>query len=391
MILVTGGAGFIGSNFVLDWLAQTDEALVNLDKLTYAGNLHNLASLRDHRGHIFIQGDVNDLPLLHSLFQQHRPRAIVHLAAESHVDRSIHAPEDFIQTNICGTFALLEAARAYWQKLPQPEKDAFRFLHVSTDEVYGSLGTTAPRFSETTPYAPNSPYSASKAASDHLVRAYHHTYGLPTLTTHCSNNYGPYHFPEKLIPLIIANALVGKSLPIYGDGQNVRDWLYVGDHCAALRCVLSDGTPGETYNIGGRNEQTNLEVVHTLCDILDQLARKPNAASYREQITYVTDRPGHDRRYAIDTSKIERELGWKPAETFETGIRKTVQWYLDHQEWVRDVQSGDYRNWIAQNYDDRRTIPYQGAAQPWQHTTTIVKASSSPVAGARDCTPSPWV
>lgn len=361
MILVTGGVGFIGSNFVLDWLAADGSPVINLDKLTYAGNLENLASIQGDPRHIFAHGDINDRTLVAQLLKQHQPRAIVHFAAESHVDRSIHGPEDFIQTNITGTFHLLEETRAYWMTLGKAEKSAFRFLHVSTDEVYGSLSPADPPFSETTPYAPNSPYSASKAAADHLVRAYHHTYGLPTLSTNCSNNYGPYHFPEKLIPLIIANALASKPLPVYGDGLHVRDWLYVGDHCAAIRCVLADGTPGETYNIGGWNEKTNLDVVHTLCDILDQLGPKP-AGSYREQITHVTDRPGHDRRYAIDARKIERELGWKPSETFETGIRKTVQWYLDHQEWVRDVQSGDYRNWIAQNYGDRSVTPREGAA-----------------------------
>jgi dTDP-glucose 4,6-dehydratase len=352
MILVTGGAGFIGSNFILDWLAQNDEPIVNLDKLTYAGNLNNLERVRQDARHHFIKGDICDTSVVASLLELHKVRAIVHFAAESHVDRSILGPGEFITTNIAGTFSLLEAARAYWSALPVAEQSAFRFLHVSTDEVYGSLGPSAPPFSETTAYAPNSPYSASKAAADHLVRAYHHTYGLPTLTTNCSNNYGPYHFPEKLIPLIIANARAGKPLPIYGDGQNVRDWLYVGDHCTAIRRVLTAGKPGETYNIGGWNEMTNLEVVHTLCDILDQLAPKP-AGSYRAQITYVKDRPGHDRRYAIDARKIERELGWKPSETFATGIRKTVQWYLDHQEWVLDVQSGDYLKWLEKNYSQR--------------------------------------
>jgi dTDP-glucose 4,6-dehydratase len=351
MILVTGGAGFIGSNFVLDWLAQSDEPIINFDKLTYAGNLNNLSSVRQDPRHIFVQGDICDKQQVASLLSTHRPRAIVHFAAESHVDRSIHGPGEFITTNVNGTFSLLEAARAYWSDLSETERPAFRFLHVSTDEVYGSLGPEDAPFSETTPYAPNSPYSASKAASDHLVRAYHHTYGLPVLTTNCSNNYGPYHFPEKLIPLVISNALAGKPLPIYGDGQNVRDWLYVVDHCAAIRCVLADGKPGETYNVGGWNEKTNLEVVHTLCDILDELA--PKSGSYRDQITYVKDRPGHDRRYAIDAHKIERELGWKPTESFDSGIRKTVQWYLDHQEWVRDVQSGEYLKWVEQNYSKR--------------------------------------
>jgi dTDP-glucose 4,6-dehydratase len=357
MILVTGGAGFIGSNFVLDWLQQHDEPVVNLDKLTYAGNLENLASLAQDKRHIFIKGDICDTALVKSLLEQHKPRAIVHFAAESHVDRSIHGPAEFVTTNVNGTFSMLEAARGYWTAMPEPACGAFRFLHVSTDEVYGSLGPEDAPFSETTPYAPNSPYSASKAAADHLVRAYHHTYGMPTLTTNCSNNYGPYHFPEKLIPLIIANARAGKPLPIYGDGQQIRDWLYVGDHCAAIRCVLERGTTGQTYNIGGWNEKANLEVVHTLCDILDELDPKPAGAeghrSYREQITYVKDRPGHDRRYAIDARKIERELGWKPAETFDTGIRKTVRWYLEHQDWVRNVQSGDYQKWMEKNYEKR--------------------------------------
>lgn len=349
MILVTGGAGFIGANFVLDWLAQSDEPVINLDKLTYAGNLNNLASLRDDPRHVFVKGDIGDAALVASLLATHRPRAVLHFAAESHVDRSILGPAAFIETNINGTFALLEAVRAYWGKLPEDDKSAFRFLHVSTDEVYGTLGPLDAPFTETTAYAPNSPYSASKAASDHLVRAYRHTYGLPTLTTNCSNNYGPYHFPEKLIPLIITNARAGKALPIYGDGQQVRDWLYVSDHCAAIRRVLEAGHLGETYNIGGWNEMANLDVVYTLCDILDVLDSKAEG-SYRDQITYVTDRPGHDRRYAIDAGKIERELGWKPAETFESGIRKTVQWYLEHQEWVRDVQSGDYLKWVEKQY-----------------------------------------
>lgn len=349
MILVTGGAGFIGANFVLDWLAQSDEPVINLDKLTYAGNLNNLASLRDDPRHIFVQGDIGDSALVASLLATHQPRAVLHFAAESHVDRSILGPAAFIETNINGTFALLEAVRAYWGKLPEDDKSAFRFLHVSTDEVYGTLGPLDAPFTETTAYAPNSPYSASKAASDHLVRAYRHTYGLPTLTTNCSNNYGPYHFPEKLIPLIITNARAGKALPIYGDGQQVRDWLYVSDHCAAIRRVLEAGHLGETYNIGGWNEMANLDVAYTLCDILDVLDSKAEG-SYRDQITYVTDRPGHDRRYAIDAGKIERELGWKPAETFESGIRKTVQWYLEHQEWVRDVQSGDYLKWVEKQY-----------------------------------------
>ncbi|MEX3841108.1 dTDP-glucose 4,6-dehydratase [Paraburkholderia sp. BR10882] len=352
MILVTGGAGFIGANFVLDWLSQSDEAVLNVDKLTYAGNLGTLKSLRDDARHAFARVDICDRAALDALFTQHKPRAVLHFAAESHVDRSIHGPADFVQTNVVGTFTLLEAARQYWSDLPAAEKAAFRFLHVSTDEVFGSLSATDAQFSETTPYAPNSPYSATKAASDHLVRAYHHTYGLPTLTTNCSNNYGPYQFPEKLIPLMIANALADKPLPVYGDGQNVRDWLYVSDHCSAIREVLMRGKVGETYNIGGWNEKKNLEVVHTLCDLLDELRPKA-AGSYREQITYVTDRPGHDRRYAIDARKLERELGWKPAETFETGLAKTVRWYLDNQAWVDDVVSGDYRKWVETNYAKR--------------------------------------
>ncbi|MDP3439240.1 MAG: dTDP-glucose 4,6-dehydratase [Azonexus sp.] len=350
MIIVTGAAGFIGSNFVLDWLAQSDEAVINLDALTYAGNLENLASLQGDPRHIFVKGSIGDFDLVAKLLAEYQPRAIVNFAAESHVDRSIHGPEDFIQTNIVGTFHLLEALRAYWSKLDGAAKDSFRFLHVSTDEVYGSLGKDDPAFTETHRYEPNSPYSASKAASDHLVRAYHHTYGLPVLTTNCSNNYGPYHFPEKLIPLVISNALAGKSLPIYGDGQQIRDWLYVKDHCSAIRRVLEVGRVGETYNVGGWNEKPNLDVVHTLCAILDELNPRPDGQPYKAQITYVTDRLGHDRRYAIDASKIERELGWKPAETFETGIRKTVQWYLDNQPWVENVTSGAYRQWIDKNY-----------------------------------------
>ncbi len=351
MILVTGGAGFIGANFVLDWLARGGEPVVNLDKLTYAGNPDNLASLQDDARHVFVQGDIGDRPLVAALLERHRPRAIVHFAAESHVDRSIHGPADFIRTNIDGTFSLLEAARGYLGTLDAPGRAAFRFLHVSTDEVYGSLLPGDAPFSESTPHAPNSPYAASKAASDHLVRAWHHTYGLPVLTGNCSNNYGPLQFPEKLIPLMIANALAGKPLPVYGDGRQVRDWLYVGDHCAALRCLLAAGLPGETYNIGGWNEKTNLEVVHTLCALLDEL--RPTAKSYRDQIAFVTDRPGHDRRYAIDARKIESALGWRPAETFETGLRKTVQWYLDHQDWVQKVQSGEYQQWITRNYAQR--------------------------------------
>lgn len=349
-ILVTGGAGFIGGNFVLNWLADPNaDGVVNVDKLTYAGNRKTLAPVEGDPRHIFSQTDICDRAALDGLFAKYKPRAVVHFAAESHVDRSIHGPGEFVQTNIVGTFTLLEAARAYWGGLDAEAKAAFRFLHVSTDEVFGSLGPSDPQFSETTPYAPNSPYSASKAASDHLVRAYHHTYGLPVLTTNCSNNYGPYHFPEKLIPLMIANALGGKPLPVYGDGQNVRDWLYVGDHCAAIREVLARGRLGETYNVGGWNEMTNLQVVHTLCDLLDQLKPKANG-SYRDQITFVRDRPGHDLRYAIDARKLERELGWKPAETFETGLRKTVQWYLDNQAWVQDVMSGEYRSWVAKQY-----------------------------------------
>ncbi|MCG2583469.1 dTDP-glucose 4,6-dehydratase [Massilia sp. TS11] len=352
MIFVTGGAGFIGSNFVLDWLAQSQEPVLNYDKLTYAGNLKNLAALDGDARHLFVRGDICDKDKVLALLRQHRPRAIVHFAAESHVDRSILGPGAFIETNVNGTFSLLEAARAYWGELDAEAKAAFRFLHVSTDEVYGTLGPEDPPFSETTAYAPNSPYSASKAASDHLVRAYHHTYGLPVLTTNCSNNYGPYHFPEKLIPLIISNALAGKPLPIYGDGQQVRDWLYVSDHCAAIRRVLDAGRPGETYNVGGWNEMANLDVVHILCDMLDR-ARPKAAGSYRDQITFVQDRPGHDRRYAIDARKLERELGWKPAETFESGIAKTVDWYLTHQAWVDDVRSGAYLTWMEQNYAHR--------------------------------------
>jgi dTDP-glucose 4,6-dehydratase len=351
MIFITGGAGFIGSNFVLDWLAQLDEPVINLDKLTYAGNLENLSSLQGDARHVFVQGDLRDRTLVDALLAEHRPRAVLHFAAESHVDRSIHGPEDFIQTNIVGTFRLLEAVRAYWSGLPEADKAAFRFLHVSTDEVYGTLSKDDPPFAETTPYEPNSPYSASKAASDHLVRAWHHTYGLPVLTTNCSNNYGPYHFPEKLIPLMIVNALAGKPLPVYGDGMQIRDWLYVKDHCSAIRRVLEAGRLGETYNVGGWNEKPNIEIVHTVCQLLDELRPRADGQPYAEQITYVTDRPGHDRRYAIDARKIERELGWKPAETFETGIRKTVHWYLDNPEWVSNVQSGAYREWVAKQYE----------------------------------------
>ncbi|HRI17688.1 MAG TPA: dTDP-glucose 4,6-dehydratase [Burkholderiaceae bacterium] len=352
MILVTGGAGFIGANFVLDWLAASDEPVLNLDALTYAGNLQSLQALRGDARHVFVQGDITDRPLLDRLFAQHRPRAVVHFAAESHVDRSIHGPAAFVRTNVEGTFTLLEAARAHWAALPGREKDGFRFHHVSTDEVYGSLDATEPAFTESHPFAPNSPYSASKAAADHLVRAWHHTYGLPVLTTNCSNNYGPLHFPEKLIPLMIVNALAGRPLPVYGDGMNVRDWLYVGDHCAAIREVLARGRVGETYNVGGCNEMPNIEIVHAVCALLDEL-RPDTAGSYARLVTYVKDRPGHDRRYAIDARKIERELGWRPAETFATGIRKTVRWYLDHPDWVANVQSGAYRDWVAANYGGR--------------------------------------
>lgn len=349
-ILVTGGAGFIGANFVIDWLAAGREPVVNFDKLTYAGNLENLSNLKGNNSHVFVQGDIGDYDLVLKTLIQHRPRALLNFAAESHVDRSIHSPEDFIQTNIVGTYRLLEAVRAYVGGMSSAEKAAFRLLHVSTDEVYGSLGFGAPAFTEEHTYQPNSPYSASKAASDHLVRAYHHTYGLPVITTNCSNNYGPYQFPEKLIPLMIHNALNGKPLPVYGDGLNVRDWLYVGDHCAAIRAVLERGRIDETYNVGGWNEKSNIEVVHTLCDILDTEQPRPDGASYRTQITFVPDRPGHDRRYAIDATKIDRELGWKPAQTFETGIRQTVRWYLENQSWVNNVTSGAYREWIATQY-----------------------------------------
>jgi len=351
MIFVTGGAGFIGANFVLDWLAQSDESVLNYDKLTYAGNLNNLASLNNDARHVFVKGDIIDSAHLCGLFFEYQPRAIVHFAAESHVDRSIHGPAAFVTTNVNGTFNLLEAARTYWQSLEGEDKANFRFLHISTDEVYGTLAADDAAFSETTAYAPNSPYSATKAASDHLVRAYHHTYGLPVLTTNCSNNYGPYHFPEKLIPLMIANARAGKDLPVYGDGLQVRDWLYVKDHCAAIRRVLEAGRPGETYNVGGWNEQTNLSVVHTLCELLDDLQPKAQG-SYKDQIKHVTDRPGHDRRYAIDARKIEKELGWKPQETFTTGLRKTVEWYLANDEWTKQVQSGEYLKWVALQYDE---------------------------------------
>ena len=351
-ILVTGGAGFIGSNFVLDWFQTSSEPVVNLDALTYAGNRANLAALQGEARHTFVHGDIGDRALVDSLLATHQPRAIVHFAAESHVDRSIHGPGAFMKTNVDGTFTLLEAARAHWGGLAADAKAAFRFHHVSTDEVYGSLQPGAPAFTESHPYEPNSPYSASKAASDHLVRAWHHTYGLPVVTTNCSNNYGPYHFPEKLIPLMIVNALAGKPLPVYGDGQQIRDWLYVGDHCSGIRAVLAGGRLGETYNIGGWNEQANIDIVHIVCGLLDELRPDP-AGPYARLITYVTDRPGHDRRYAIDARKIEHELGWRPAETFATGIRKTVQWYLANADWVASVQSGAYRDWVSTNYEAR--------------------------------------
>jgi dTDP-glucose 4,6-dehydratase len=349
-LLVTGGAGFIGANFVLDWLAASDEPLINLDKLTYAGNPETLASLQGDARHQLVQGDIGDTALVSRLLAEHRPRAVVNFAAESHVDRSIHGPGEFIETNIVGTFRLLESVRGYWSALLEADKTAFRFLHVSTDEVYGSLAKGDPAFSETHRYEPNSPYSASKAASDHLVRAWHHTYGLPVLTTNCSNNYGPYHFPEKLIPLMIVNALAGKPLPVYGDGMQIRDWLYVKDHCSAIRRVLEAGRLGEVYNVGGWNEKPNIEIVQTICQLLDEMRPKADGTSYAQQITYVTDRPGHDRRYAIDARKLEAELGWKPAETFDTGIRKTVEWYLANPEWVQHVQSGAYREWVNKQY-----------------------------------------
>jgi dTDP-glucose 4,6-dehydratase len=351
-IFVTGGAGFIGSNFVLDWLDQTNELVLNLDKLTYAGNLQTLASAQGNPNHTFVQGDIGDRALVDLLLAKHQPRAVVNFAAESHVDRSIHGPGDFIQTNIVGTFNLLESVRCYWSTLPEPKKSTFRFLHVSTDEVYGTLSKDDPPFAETHPYEPNSPYSASKAASDHLVRAWHHTYRLPVLTTNCSNNYGPYHFPEKLIPLMIVNALAGRPLPVYGDGMQVRDWLYVKDHCSAIRRVLESGNLGETYNVGGWNEKPNIEIVKTVCALLDEMSPRADGKPYAQQITYVTDRPGHDRRYAIDATKIYHELGWKPAETFDTGIRKTVQWYLANPEWVVNVQSGAYKDWVSKQYNN---------------------------------------
>ena len=349
-VLITGGAGFIGANFVLDWVANTDEKIINLDKLTYAGNMASLASLQNNPQHVFVQGDIGDDKLLPKLLAEHQPRAVLNFAAESHVDRSIHGPGDFIETNIVGTFRLLESVRGYWQALAPKAQQQFRFLHVSTDEVYGSLSPQDPAFSENNKYEPNSPYSASKAASDHLVRAWHHTYGLPVLTTNCSNNYGPLHFPEKLIPLMIVNALAGKPLPVYGDGMQVRDWLYVKDHCSAIRSVLEGGQLGETYNVGGWNEKPNIEIVNTVCALLDEMRPRSDGQSYATQITYVKDRPGHDRRYAIDARKLEKELGWKPAETFETGIRKTVAWYLDNAEWVANVQSGAYREWVTKQY-----------------------------------------
>ena len=356
-ILVTGGAGFIGSNFVLDWLAQSEETVVNLDKLTYAGNLRNLDPIKDNPKHFFVHGDIGDSALVATLLVRYQPRAILNFAAESHVDRSISGPAEFIETNIVGTFRLLEAARAYRGGLTEPDASNFRFLHVSTDEVYGSLVPNEAAFSESRRYEPNSPYSASKAASDHLVRAYHHTYGLPVLTTNCSNNYGPLHFPEKLIPLMIVNALAGKPLPVYGDGQQIRDWLYVKDHCSAIRVVLSSGRVGETYNVGGWNEKANLDIVHSVCALLDEMQPRSDAQPYASQISFVTDRPGHDRRYAIDARKISEELGWKPAETFETGLRKTVRWYLDNPQWVQEVQSGAYRDWVAQQYQGAGGAP----------------------------------
>ena len=351
MVLITGGAGFIGSNLVHYWIDSTDDVTVNVDALTYAGNLQNLAAVMGHPRHVFLRADIGDTEAIAQILAKHRPRAVINLAAESHVDRSIHDPDAFVQTNVIGTQRLLKAVRAHWSALPGRERDDFRFLHVSTDEVYGSLDASgAPPFRETTPYAPNSPYAASKAASDHLVRAWHHTYGLPVLTTNCSNNYGPFQFPEKLIPLVIRRALAGDTLPVYGDGLNVRDWLFVGDHCAAIKCVLERGRPGETYNIGAANERTNIEVLRRICDILDAGKPRPDDRSYREQITFVKDRPGHDRRYAIDAGRIERELGWKPVETFESGLARTIRWYLENQEWMANVTSGTYRDWIALNY-----------------------------------------
>ncbi len=356
MILVTGGAGFIGSNFVLDWIAQSDEALINLDKLTYAGNLENLASLKNHPHHIFVQGDIADRNLVSQLLEKYQPRAVINFAAESHVDRSIHGPADFIQTNVLGTFNLLESVRDYWQSLDDAKRLQFRFLHVSTDEVYGSLQAHEPAFTEQHMYQPNSPYAATKASSDHLVRAWHHTYQLPVLTTNCSNNYGPFHFPEKLIPLMIINALAGKPLPIYGDGQQIRDWLYVKDHCSAIRTVLAQGKVGETYNIGGCNEQANIDVVKMICSILDELQPRADGRSYQTQISFVTDRPGHDKRYAIDASKIRHDLAWLPKETFASGLEKTIRWYLAHPDWIEHVTSGSYRDWIKQHYQNESGV-----------------------------------
>jgi dTDP-glucose 4,6-dehydratase len=353
MILVTGGAGFIGSNFILTWMRAAGEAVVNLDLLTYAGNASNLASLAGNERYTFVHGDICDVELVGRLLQRYKPRAIVHFAAETHVDRSIVSPDAFVRTNVQGTFTLLEQARAYWVNLSASEQENFRFLHVSTDEVYGTLGPDDPPFSETTAYAPNSPYSASKAGSDHLARAYFHTYRLPVLTTNCSNNYGPYQFPEKLIPLMVLNALEGKPLPVYGDGKNVRDWLFVEDHCSAIRTVLESGRPGETYNVGGNSERANIEIVTAICDLVDEMRPRPGAAPRRSLITYVKDRPGHDRRYAIDARKITCELGWRPAEKFESGLRKTVQWYLEHGEWIDGVRTGSYRDWITKNYANR--------------------------------------
>ena len=353
-IIVTGGSGFIGANFVHQWIATESPGVINLDKLTYAGNPASLRAIESDPGYVFVRGDIGDFAAVSDLLAQRKPVAIVNFAAESHVDRSIHGPGEFVQTNLVGTFQLLEAVRGYWSSLAADARSSFRFLHVSTDEVYGSLQSGDPPFTEQTAYAPNSPYSASKAGSDHLVRAYHHTYGLPTITTNCSNNYGPYQFPEKLIPLVILNALAGKPLPVYGDGKNVRDWLYVGDHCTAIRLALAKGRPGETYNVGGRNERTNIDVVRTLCRILDELRPSANAKPHESLITFVSDRPGHDRRYAIDASKSSAELGWKPVETFESGIRKTVRWYLDNPDWVQGVVSGDYRKWMEKNYSDRQ-------------------------------------
>jgi len=357
LILVTGGAGFIGANFVLDWLAASQEPVVNLDKLTYAGNLANLDAVKGDARHVFVRGDIGDPACVEKLLGEYRPRAVINFAAESHVDRSIHGPGEFVQTNLVGTFRLLEAVRGHWSALPEPERASFRFLHVSTDEVYGSLGADDPAFSETTAYAPNSPYSASKAGSDHMVRAWYHTYGLPTLTTNCSNNYGPFQFPEKLIPLMILNAMEGKPLPVYGDGSNVRDWLYVGDHCSAIREVLARGRPGEIYNIGGNSERRNLDVVKTLCATLDEALPRSTHRPHDRLVTFVKDRPGHDRRYAIDASKIAKELGWQPSVRFEEGLRRTVQWYLEHPDWVRGIQSGEYRNWIETNYAGRAIRP----------------------------------